>query len=136
MVTLMNALRHVRLPQVSLWKQPLRAMTLFLALGLLLAHSVVPHDHSNAQSSRMASSPLGFDLGMDHLSHFTVAGADEEIPCRVLAQHQLRNLETHIFASELDVAQLPALWPQGLSRHRPELGHAQSWAHRPPPVLM
>ena len=136
MFSLRNALLHVRLPQLTLWKQPLRAMALFLSLGLLLAHSVIPHDHTDTQSNWMASSPVGFDLGMDHLSHFTVAGADAEVAFGVLAQQGLRNSETPIFAWALKVAQLPVQSPQVTPGQRQALGHAQSWAHRPPPVLV
>jgi hypothetical protein len=131
-----HSIQHDQPSGLALWKGTARALVLFLALGLLLAHSIVPHEHVDWQSAVSTSTPVGFDLGVDHLTHFTVSSEDEVTPYSFVLKES-RSYGTSIVCSVQQEASQPVhRLPFSASTRVKHSGHAQGWAHRPPPVLV
>lgn len=131
-----NSIRHDNPSEQALWKGAARALILFLALGLLLAHSIVPHEHADWQSAGSTSTPVGFDLGVDHLTHYTVSSDDEAVPYACFLKHSYSHRNS--FVCWVDRKEMhPILrMPFSASTRVQHSGHARGWAHRPPPVLV
>jgi hypothetical protein len=110
----------------------LRFLALGVAVGLLLAHSMVPHQHADSPFEVHASSPVGFDLGQDHLAHYTVSQEEvSEARNAVVVFGAMGNSIVHGTTAYFKNPQVysPAIKIDVAS------GHGFSWAHRPPPSL-
>jgi hypothetical protein len=110
----------------------LRFLALGVAVGLLLAHSIVPHEHTDSPFEAHASSPVGFDLGQDHLEHYTVS--QEEVS-------EARNAVVVYGFMGNSIVHWTMAYSKNPRAHSPAIktfvasGLGYSWAHRPPPSL-
>lgn len=131
-----NSIQHDNPSEQALWKGAARALILFLALGLLLAHSIIPHEHADWQSAVSTSTPVGFDLGVDHLTHYTVSSEDAVASFAFVLKESRLNGTSMVCSVQQEASQPVHRSPFSASTRVQHSGHAQGWAHRPPPVLV
>lgn len=131
-----NSIQHDNPSEQALWKEAARALILFLALGLLLAHSIIPHEHADWQSAVSTSTPVGFDLGVDHLTHYTVSSEDAVASFAFVLKESHSDGTSVVWAVRKDTFQPVFRPPFCASTRIQHSGHAKGWAHRPPPVLV